>query len=273
MALDEDPPFADLTLVCSGRSFKVHKTMLYHYSDWFKAALTSEFQVSSTSAVIVRDSYIPEGTAATITLEEDDPNLVEAMLKHCYRHSYEDCRMLELPCISISDAKMFCLADKYQCRALALEIATHFERNSDKLVWSKTFAFLDIIYALPAGSLVTVFRDMFRRDFTKELPYCLQQPEFQRLCQRHPLLACDCLDMINTQHLLKGIQTIAIGNADCRLSVYSSRGLRQRAVLNMDRRVVTGYQGWLAIGVRRTSKNTASQASDLTVDMVEINTN
>ncbi|GAB7345683.1 hypothetical protein MBLNU457_3964t1 [Dothideomycetes sp. NU457] len=189
MEFDKNLPYSDLTVVCSGKSFKVHKIKLYEHSDWFKAALTSGFQ---------------EGTAATITLEEDDSELVEAMLKHCYRQSYEDIvrdAVREKQSGTYS-AKMFCLADKYQCRPLAVDIASYLEGCLESYIFNgdDLLECLDVIYDLPTGSLVTVFQDAFRRAFVEKLVFYLDSKDFQELYQRRVLLASDCLDIIRKHY-------------------------------------------------------------------------
>lgn len=50
MAIKQDSPFTDLTLQFSDEIQRVHKVALYEYSGWFRAALTSEFQVCTHSS-------------------------------------------------------------------------------------------------------------------------------------------------------------------------------------------------------------------------------
>jgi len=143
-------------------------------------------------------------------LQEDDPKLVEAMLKHCYHQTYDEVTVIDQDDkgVDIFDAKMFCFADKYQCRPLARDIAAYFEDtfkqddDTDDLDLT-LFPSLDIIYDLPAGSLLTVFQNMFQRAFVGKLPMYLKSPKFQELYQRRALLAFDCLDMIKQHYNLR----------------------------------------------------------------------
>ncbi|GAB7339106.1 hypothetical protein MBLNU457_5780t2 [Dothideomycetes sp. NU457] len=150
--------------------------------------------------------YWQEGTSPIVTLEEDDPDLVVAMLEHCYSHDYAMVRTAHCndKKSHIFDAEMFRLADKYQSHILAEDNASFIEaasKNRDHewfLLSGHFFEALDLIYDLPSGSLLVVFRKMFKRAFARHLVLLLKNADFRELYGKHHNLAADCVDIVAT---------------------------------------------------------------------------
>jgi len=141
-----------------------------------------------------------EGNSPIITLEDDKPEHVLAMLEHCYPYDDEDVRRRHWDQKNlIFDAEMLCLADKYQCKPLAEHIAAYFRKLGDQynlssLVNGQSLVdALDLIYSLPSGSLLDMFREHFWSDFKNLL---LRRPGFKDLYKKHHVLAQDVIVML-----------------------------------------------------------------------------
>lgn len=104
--------FTDLTLVCGGRQFKVHKLVLYGQSKVFKTLLGSGFK---------------EGSANTIELHEDDPEALDILIKFMYRRPTD----LSPPRYNVQPmtfaVKVYALADKYAVKPLCAQVSTRID--------------------------------------------------------------------------------------------------------------------------------------------------
>ncbi|PPJ50355.1 hypothetical protein CBER1_05905 [Cercospora berteroae] len=70
-----DSSYADATIVCGERRRKVHQAVVCTRCETLKKAFDGHFQ---------------EGEESTITLQEDHPNAVAAMLRYLYSGDYDD---------------------------------------------------------------------------------------------------------------------------------------------------------------------------------------
>ena len=208
MELQENPPFSDLTIAFSTETQKVHKFMLYVYSDWFKAALDSDFKVCSTAMPFWRHDLTEsqEGSAAIITLEDDDPHTVRAMLTHCYTRNYTDLQTtFRNDRGLLFDAQLLLLADKYDCAVLAADVEAAFKRESSKtleeLCALNLWAALDVIYGMPPASLTAGLRKVMMSKYFRFLPAVLKHDEFDKLLSKHAELGHDFLASLKRAQL------------------------------------------------------------------------
>jgi len=153
-----------------------------------------------------------EGHSPIITLEEDNADHVLVILEHCNSHDYGDVRNRHWNKDSfVFDAEMLCLADKYQCKWLAQDIAVYFEKTRGQTTLSRLVKdhslidALDVIYGLPSGSaFLTIFRQMFREHFAGDFKgYLPSKPEFETLYKKHHMLSNDIIYMIQEHYYLQ----------------------------------------------------------------------
>ncbi|CAK1364433.1 unnamed protein product [Cercospora beticola] len=70
-----DSTYSDATIQCGERKWRIHKAVVCSQCDFFKVAFDGRFK---------------EGSNNTITLKEDHPNAVAAMLRFLYSTDYDD---------------------------------------------------------------------------------------------------------------------------------------------------------------------------------------
>lgn len=120
--LYESGCFADLIITCRGREWKVHKTCILTLSDFFKAALTHDFK---------------ERREGTIDLD-DDPELVDAMIRYCYLFKYPERE--DDPSPMLRDIRIYIIADKYLVQPLKELAVQSFQKRAESGWASQDFA-------------------------------------------------------------------------------------------------------------------------------------
>ncbi|KAK3066296.1 hypothetical protein LTR53_017415 [Teratosphaeriaceae sp. CCFEE 6253] len=102
--------YSDLTIECGGESFHVHKAILHAQSEWFRTALSGEFQ---------------ERTLSTLVFDHDDPAVVRTLLHYLYTFVYEDSHRGATPKAEFA-VKVYGSADKYSVLSLRDLAVTRF---------------------------------------------------------------------------------------------------------------------------------------------------
>ncbi|TKA50203.1 hypothetical protein B0A49_12321 [Cryomyces minteri] len=112
----DNPRYSDLVVTCSGRAFKVHKTVVCSQSKWFAKKLLGPW----ASAPCKPDINTPakEAESGVIDLDADDPNAVEAMLRFYYTSSYNEDDKIDAESGAVVppallNAQVYTIADKY----------------------------------------------------------------------------------------------------------------------------------------------------------------
>ncbi|KAI7534374.1 hypothetical protein KC331_g12600 [Hortaea werneckii] len=119
----DSPKHADLTIICQGRQWKAHKVLLCAQSEWFEKSCTRCWK---------------EGKEGTITLEEDDPQVVDAMLHWFYEFDYGTSQ--DNKCPLVLDLRVHAAAEKYLLPNLKRLAATKFEQRAQTEWKSEGFA-------------------------------------------------------------------------------------------------------------------------------------
>jgi len=92
--LFNSPRFSDITVKCGERAWPAHKLVLCTQSDFFARACEGEFKVSHFCCQDVDHTYrhLPsqESQDNVISLHDDHPDAVQAMLRHFYTFDYSD---------------------------------------------------------------------------------------------------------------------------------------------------------------------------------------
>ncbi|KAK3636855.1 hypothetical protein LTR56_013966 [Elasticomyces elasticus] len=112
---------SDLTIHCGGQDFRVHKYPLLTQSPWFRTALSGAWAKGT-----------PVGTVATLTIEEDDPEILKALLKYFYIPTYDDSTRGTLSPATFA-VKIYAIADKYDAKALCDMAASKLSKSLDPM--------------------------------------------------------------------------------------------------------------------------------------------
>lgn len=106
--------FVDFTITCQGEKFGVHKIILIRGSEFFDKAINEA-------------SQFKEAIERKMSLDDEDPKLVEIMLRHLYSHGYLKDHP-SLPEITLQlHAQMYAMADRFGIEDLKLLIQEQFE--------------------------------------------------------------------------------------------------------------------------------------------------
>ncbi|KAL9135501.1 MAG: hypothetical protein Q9175_003303 [Cornicularia normoerica] len=180
---------ADLTLVCRGKTWRVHSSYLWPRSSWFKAACKGGFK---------------EGETQQIELPEEEPSMVYRMLQHLYMQTYI-VNLGQDEFWSLNDswaktrlhvhAQMYSLGDKYDLPGLKKEAARRFNEDV-KISGDSKCETLTLLSVVPTVYEITldsdrglrdiVVRQIFQRyataskHFVEELDTALEVRQFAR---------------------------------------------------------------------------------------------
>ncbi|KAK5724013.1 hypothetical protein LTR17_013675 [Elasticomyces elasticus] len=109
---------SDLTIHCGGQDFRVHKYPLLTQSQWFRTALSG--------------NWARGATLGTLTIKEDDPEILKALLKYFYTLTYDDSTRGAVSQATFA-VKMYAIADKYDAQALCDMAASKFSKSLDPI--------------------------------------------------------------------------------------------------------------------------------------------
>lgn len=110
----DEQAFVDFTISCQGEQYGVHKIILIRGSGFFKKALNDA-------------SQFREAVENKMNLDEEDPILVEIMLRHLYSHAYLKDHPSP-PDITLQlHARMYAMADRYGMEDLRQLVREQFE--------------------------------------------------------------------------------------------------------------------------------------------------
>lgn len=122
--------YQDMVVRCESREWKVHRVILCASSEYFSKACEDTFEVC-TPFHVSKSSLIrrKEGISGEINLQEDDPEMVDNMLRFLYTSDYQDNAEGGRPLLV--NAKMYAIGDKYRIEALKKLAKTKFSGALD----------------------------------------------------------------------------------------------------------------------------------------------
>ncbi|KAI7257543.1 hypothetical protein KC343_g6462 [Hortaea werneckii] len=107
---------SDLTIICQDRQWKAHKFLLCAQSEWFRKACAGPWK---------------EGKEGTITLKEDDPQVIDALLHWLYNFEYDEYGLSQdHQCPMVLDVRVYAAADKYFVPNLKRLAVEKFEKHT-----------------------------------------------------------------------------------------------------------------------------------------------
>lgn len=210
----DDSTFSDLTLRFGGETRRVHKIILCRKSGWFATALTSSFVVSlsrSVLAIVYTLTWLNEANSHEITLHDDDPEILNAMLDFCY----VDCPLNILAKYKGATPAAFCarvyeIADKYDVPSLMDEIEAGFSTDSLQLTTREDqYLALAIVYRMPDAAAERL-RNIMLKSVRSELNKMNTEKEFQDLITAQPQLAVDALHLLG-----KDVSAVSYTEYEC----------------------------------------------------------
>ncbi|CZT25688.1 uncharacterized protein RCC_11357 [Ramularia collo-cygni] len=152
-AFFDNPLYSDLTLMCGGEEFKVHRMLLHEQSPVFRKMLNGGFVVShAPSAARTCDSADIKQESVTnqkVINVLDDPSVFRTFLKYLYTGQYDDTARGEMapPEFAIS---IYAIADKYDFEPLRKAAARKLDETCDPKNNSNDF--IAAIYAIEANT-------------------------------------------------------------------------------------------------------------------------
>lgn len=166
--------YSDYTIECKDYTAKVHKLVLHVHSKFFATAFSSNFR---------------EGQAGNnvMQLPDDDPAVVRAMIDYFYSGRYSPSGLASPLAFQ---AKVFVIADKYECdalEALAFNCAVGLCRGG--CIYIKPVDVIEMVKAvedvvgLPKAQKL---KDLAIDAMMSKLPQLLREPDFQLLLQGLP---------------------------------------------------------------------------------------
>ncbi|KAK3631535.1 hypothetical protein LTR56_012291 [Elasticomyces elasticus] len=86
-SLHEEEEYADLTIECGGRTYRVHKAIVCGQSDWFQAACRKDtFKEGRESTIVLKTSSDPAEDQTGL----DDPEAIRHMVHYLYHGDYNN---------------------------------------------------------------------------------------------------------------------------------------------------------------------------------------
>ncbi|KAK2739466.1 hypothetical protein FQN55_009431 [Onygenales sp. PD_40] len=168
--------FADLTIKTSEKEFKVHKIVLSCQSEYFARMLGGEWKETVNNLVI---------------LEEEDPKVIETMIRFMYEYDYQDDD--ETTQGVVFHAMVYAAGEKYGIAPLKTHAASKF-----KGTFVRCFYEIDLPLVIAAVYTTTVstdseLRDCFGRVINCHIEELMEDETFIEMLEQYPTFSVDTL--------------------------------------------------------------------------------
>ncbi|MCJ1398716.1 hypothetical protein MMC11_001917 [Xylographa trunciseda] len=121
--------YSDFTVKCGAKTWRIHRAIVCSRSKYFKKVCDGDFKVRLSPPVVSASKIVPkEAREAILTLEDEDPDLIEEMLVYLYTMQYPQTPSgLRKAKDMVLDAKMYGIADKYDLPDMKQKVLKAFE--------------------------------------------------------------------------------------------------------------------------------------------------
>ncbi|TVY20478.1 Kelch-like protein 25 [Lachnellula arida] len=171
----KDDTYTEMTINCRGTIFKLHKNIVCTQSKPLAAAFKGNFKESEDS---------------TIALEDDEPEIVDIMVRFLYEQSL-DLEATETNTLLLLAVKVYVIGDKYDIGALSELAKNKFEELVGPAWENPSFIrALEIIYKQTPDRTL---KDLAIKVITVHIDKLLAKEEFTDLCKEIGALALDVL--------------------------------------------------------------------------------
>ncbi|KAK2792549.1 hypothetical protein FQN52_003054 [Onygenales sp. PD_12] len=169
--------FADITIKTSEKEFKVHKIVLSCHSEYFARMLEGRWKETVNNLVI---------------LEEEDPRVIETMIRFMYEHHYqhED----ETTQGVIFHTMVYAAGEKYGIALLKTYAASKFENVLHYCF--RTIDLPSVIAAVYTSTVSTdkVLRDRFSQVVKRRIEHLMGDERFMEMLEQYPTFSIDMLE-------------------------------------------------------------------------------
>lgn len=185
--------FSDFKIIAGETEYEVHRVVLSAHSGYFNRLFRSKFK---------------EADEREVTLRDDPPLAVKAMIQYFYRFSYDAWTTGHL----LHHSTIFTLADKYEIAALKELACQNFASATHSFVFSADTLAKNLMAVAPHVYTHTPPTDdrlrkkvveVFVRN-EKEILKACQKGVFNQMLQEVPELACDLIPALTGIKMKEG---------------------------------------------------------------------
>jgi speckle-type POZ protein len=194
--------FSDLTLICGGKVFKVHKVVLCTQSEVFRKLLDGNFKVHSLTVrlfttVAINTKMSQENGAKFVNLPDDEPRVLEVLIHYMYHFDLDTTSRPKTSGLWTFLVHVYALADKYDLPPLRSLVAQRLDDVCDPT--TSIDEFVAVLRVVDACTAERTLWDIMVPNVSTNLALLLKDQSFEELVMECPSLTLPLLGMLNAQ--------------------------------------------------------------------------